>query len=267
MPCLGRYTTVKHQLKFGDGKHRFWIELCCGNACEGELCMKCCIKSQKKTQDSRTFDHGLVTGAYPKESHLFDSPWYHESVKKYGEPKATDLDIAMEAQRKARGGKEVVMVTQSEPSQTAEEPAKPKRGGRKKADEVKEVNEKKVKEPKVKEPKVKEPKEPKAKAPRKSKKTIAPEVVTPPPVVEAPPLTQIPADTKFIETTDDPIRLDTVIRILLKPFTHGSHSYWRDAEREKLYKRLSDGKRGDYVGRWDSDTQTIDHDAPDSDEE
>ncbi len=251
--CLARYTTVADKLYFGDGKHRFYMERCCGAACDGQVCPKCLIKNQVKTQDVRTFDHGFVGGAYTAKSQLFDSPYYHAGVLKFGSPTQEDIEKAMEAQRKARGGTATAAPALAPVSVSAPTPA-PKPRGRPKssakalaaASPEKEVTPKET---------------PKAKA-KQIKKT---EVIVAKPQ-EAAVVHTLPQEG-MVETMDDPLVVREVIRIVLKPFTHGSTKYWRDSDREKLYSCTKDGKRGAYVGRWDSVHETIVRDAYDSDEE
>lgn len=255
MPCLARYTTKDHKLRFGDGKHRFYIELCCGEACEGDVCPKCQVKNQIKVQDVRTFDHGLVTEKYPDESHLYDSSWYHTAVKRFGQPKENDLLLAMEAQRKARA---------KAPSRTTEMATAPPEVPA--AHVVPEAHIPPVAIPEVEKPKrvykrkttpkaVEEPKEqtvvpPKPKKEKKERKLVS-----------------VIPDTAIVESSDDPLEITDILRIHLRTFKHNSTTYWRDIDREKLYLQTKDGKRGPYAGRWDSIRQVIVKDAVDSDGE
>jgi hypothetical protein len=54
--------------------------------------------------------------------------------------------------------------------------------------------------------------------------------------------------------------------IKLTVFDANGTSYFRDAIKNKLYKKVKD-KIGVYVGRWNPDTDSIIADIPDSDEE
>jgi len=72
-------------------------------------------------------------------------------------------------------------------------------------------------------------------------------------------VTTIPVDS-FVESTDEPLEVQDVIHIVLKPFMN---QYLRDEERDKVYKN-NGGKKGAYVGRWDSEKIV---ECPDSDEE
>ena len=107
MWCQKRITCQDLLVRFGDGRHRFYLESVCGNpVVKGSLCINCDhLLSQTKTQDVKTFPHGLVSEEYTELSHIFDSPWYHKKVKTYGPPSKEDIEAAMEAQRRARTGK------------------------------------------------------------------------------------------------------------------------------------------------------------------
>jgi hypothetical protein len=263
-PCLARFSKV--WLKFGDGKHRFLTEDICGYVCEeGEQrCKSCLAAKQAKTQDVRTFNHGLLNEDFTKESHMFDSPWFHAAIEKYGEPKAEDLKLAMETQRKARGAASISVSIQTAPVEI------PKPVAVEPPMEAVAIAPVKLKAPKAKaDKKPAADKKPKAaadgvKKPRAKKVTtleVAPEASTPK-AVEI-----IPGTVALVESSDEPLQVKDVIKVVLRPFTHGNAKYWRDEKRDKVYKRTPEGKRGVYVGRWDSDLQEINKDAPDSDEE
>lgn len=177
MPCINRVTNSELKLPFSDRKHFFYTESACGNAAEMDLCVRCSKKPS---------EHGLVSGPYVVKSHIFDSPWYHKSVKAYGTPNKDILEKAMEAQKKARSGKRVSVV-------------------------------------------------------KKGTAVIEPDTSA----------KVLPLD-KMVESMDEPIQVDSVIRVILRPFMHNNVSYWRDSDREKIYKRLSNDKL-DYIGRWDGE--------------
>jgi hypothetical protein len=258
--CKKRITNQDLLVRFGDGKHRFYLESVCAEpTVEGNLCAYCSrVVAQTKTQDVKTFPHGLVTGEYAPDSHIFDSPWYHKKVKAYGEPLKQDVDIAMEAQTRAKAGRKTktvkdLVVTEGDAvaaevvkaadPPVAKEPAKP-RGRKPKT--VTEDAEEKPKKPRAKKTVLEEPKE---EAVKEDMNVV----------------TAIPAEVTHVESMDDPIVVREIIKVCLKPFSHDGSNYWRDVEREKLYKRSKDGKRGDYVGRWDSARQRLVREAPDSD--
>jgi len=271
MGCQKRLTFKTLLVRFGDGKHRFYLESVCGlPTLEGmALCEHCrVIQPQTKTQDVGTFSHGLVTGSYTKESHIYDSPWYHTKVKAYGQPTSEDLELAMEAQKKARAGvraKNKETIVKKTVVAAAEAPA---------------VVEAPVKEPVVaaEAPIVApapvaaaEPVKPKKKrAPAKKKTVIVPtedlqsSVLTQLGAVHETVLTSVP-EKALAESMDTPLEVKEVIRVILRPFEHAGTTYWRDSSREKLYKRTAKNTMGEYIGRWDSINTTIVSDAPDSD--
>jgi len=248
--CKKRITNQDLLVRFGDSKHRFYLESVCAEpVAEGNLCTYCSrIVAQTKTQDVKTFPHGLVGGEYPQDSHIFDSPWYHKKVKAYGEPSKDVVDLAMEAQTKARAGRKTKTVKELTGGEVTEA-----------------VTEKAVAEPAK--PKVRKPKaegaEEKPKKPRVKKVVEEPkqEVVKEDTNV----VTAIPETVTHVESMDDPIVVREIIKVCLKPFSHDGSNFWRDVEREKLYKRSKDGKKGEYVGRWDSARQRLVREAPDSD--
>ena len=255
MWCQKRITYPALAVKFGDGKHRFYLESVCAAAVvEGHtLCGECLNKvAQTKTQDSHTFPHGFVSGPYTKESHIYDSDWYKTKVATYGPPTTDILEVAMQAQGLARTGKGIRkpedVAAVATPVKTAESEKQPtKKGGRKPKD-------------------VSEKKESKPRAPKRILKVVAPEPVLEPTTNVLVPIQKVPLEAP-VETMDDPIPVSDIIRVVLRPFNHGAGKYWRDGERDKVYKRTADGKRGPYVGRWCSQTQSIVADAPDSDQD
>jgi len=261
MWCQKRITYPTLAVKFGDGKHRFYLESVCAAAIDQgqRLCNECLNKvAQTKTQDSHTFPHGLVSGSYTKESHMYDSDWYKAKVATYGAPADAILEVAMQAQGLARAGKGIrkpedvtvavaVAATPAVAVAVVAEPAK-KRG--RKPSEKKET----------------EKKESKPRAPKRAIKALP----IPEPVAQLTnilvPIQQVPLHAP-VETMDEPIPVSDIIQVILRPFSHNNVRYWRDGERDKVYKRTADGKRGPYVGRWCSQTQSIVSDAPDSDQD
>ncbi len=55
--------------------------------------------------------------------------------------------------------------------------------------------------------------------------------------------------------------------VKLTPFEHKSSTYFRDNTKNKLYKKIKDNGIGEYVGRYNPDTDSIISDIPDSDDE
>ena len=202
--CISRVTNEEDKVLFGDGKHYFYLEnRCVKNAVSNGFCKSCSVKTATKTQGARFFNHGTIDQPITENSHIFDGPWYTQSVRTYGEPTAHTIEKAMEAQKKARGGKVIEKMAVVE---------KPRKGRPKKIP------------------------------------------VTP---IET---TQVIPIEKMIETMDEPLEVKEVITVVLRPFTYGSNIYWRDEEREKIYMNMN-GKKGAYVGRWNSDKISSDSDS------
>jgi hypothetical protein len=246
MPCLARITDEALKLPFGDNKHYFYMENVCGNGCDTERCDKCISKSTTNVQGSRKFDHGLVNGVYTSITHIFDSPWYLKKVSTYGQPSSVVLEQAMEAQKKARAGKKVTPIPSSVSSSSlSSASASVSVSGTASVTST-----------------------PKKKAVPRKKAVAQITPIASSNVVEQlnhPVIQKISSDAKQIESTDEPICLTGVTRVVIRPFTHNDVTYWRDSEREKVYRRMKDGRRGEYLGRWDSRLEQIVKDAPDSD--
>lgn len=263
MPCRVRYS--KRNDFFSHAGCRIWREACCGAECEGDVCADCLKRQQTRSgkkrinpDDKAYFDHGLVGGDYPPQSQLYGSMRYLEIVKAHGEPKAADLESAKtalamaKAKAKVEDGKtSVVAVTAPAVAPAVE--TKPKVVRRGKAVDS-------SAEPTA-------APEKKARKPRAKKETKAPEknTVVATTVASVPAITALLASMTLVENTDEPIPIDEVEQVILRPFTVGSKKYYRDADTCKLFERRADNKRGPYVGRWDADTQTIDTEAPNSD--
>jgi hypothetical protein len=96
---MSRLTRIQTRLRFGDGVHLFYLEYRCENTVKcGEVCEACSMQYEDcRTQYSRRFMHGLVSGPYGKRSRIYGSPWYMEAVKKYGEPPAEYIRAAIDA--------------------------------------------------------------------------------------------------------------------------------------------------------------------------
>jgi len=118
MPCINRIIYSQLKLPFPDRKHFFYAESACGNASDGDLCRRCLSKPS---------EHGIISEAYNQKSHIFDSPWYHKSVKAYGSPEYSILEKAMEAQKKAREGKRVSVLKTEENAEKRVQPVRVKK--------------------------------------------------------------------------------------------------------------------------------------------
>jgi hypothetical protein len=268
--CTKRITSPKLLMRFGDGKHRFFLESVCGETCEDteEWCEECrTLPVQMVNQDVTTYPHGNVDGPYTPNSKIYGSPYYMKNVKVYGEPLAEDLAFAMEAQKRARAGRRTKQLKDLTEEFMDQVKTKQKPLGKQAKADVKvaaaggggAVHDEQQTAPKQK-------------GKQGTRKLKTQQTVLPPSqnvlavlgahteqVIQS-----VPAGVK-VETTDTPMEVMEVIQVVLRPFTHNNVKYWRDSVREKLYRRTADGKRGEYVGRWDSDALELVRDAPDSD--
>ena len=73
----------------------------------------------------------------------------------------------------------------------------------------------------------------------------------------------------YLETTLEEFDTDgyEIEYVKLSIFEHKSTTYFRDSTKNKLYKKIKDNGIGEYVGRYNPDTDSILSDIPDSDDE
>jgi len=268
-------------VRFGDGKHRFYLESVCGSSTkDGEVVCDHCrtLPIQTKTQDVGTFPHGLVSGSYTKESHIYDSPWYLAKVGTYGIPSSTDIELAKMAQARARAGKKTRTLESLRANDTpGDTPVAttgiPSTSSPVLSNETVHVSTNTSDTSANAAPT--KTIEKKKRAISKKKPVVLPSmevdlqqqsILTQLGAVHETVITTVPTEG-MAETMDTPLEVSSVVRIVLRPFVHGQGIYWRDGTTEKVYKRKSDGGLGDYIGRWDSEQEILVHDAPDSDDE
>lgn len=256
MWCKWRAASKEICLYFGDGKHRVWIESVCASPCEegDDLCVKCKKKVPKpECQYNGTFPHGLVDGPYSEKSHIYDSPWYHAHLEEYGAPSEETIALAEEAQRRARNGVPTKFLDDIGLRATHAVVLKP--------EETSDVED---------EMPVKKATNPPAKK-TIPEKPIATSLVSEPTVAEQLSeaiVKKIMNEHKAAETMDDVLPVRFVSRVRLQRFLHEGKQYWLDTEREKLYSQSPDGKKGNYVGQWDSTLQSIQYnDGNENDQE
>jgi hypothetical protein len=237
MPCIARITSEKLRLPFGDGEHYFYMENVCNNGCDGDICELCLAKSNTNVQGSRRFDHGVITGDISPKSHIYDSRWYKTKVEAYGEPTKDVLELAMDAQKKARSGRRVALNTTSI-----------SKGSTESSDTSINSKQSSVRAKKIK------------KKVLKQNEALASFISTPATVLEQLEknvIHAIPEDTVFLESMDDPIQVISVTRVHLQRFKHRSVMYWKDNASLKVYEYMKNGSRGKYIGCWDSKINDI----------
>lgn len=281
MLCLSRVTDERYARRFGDGEHKYYFEIRCNQPCvEGrDICKKCVkIYPECKNQFCRYFPHGKVTEPIPERSHIFGGKWYLDHVVEWGEPSQEMVRFAQQHQEAARKGCEVPS-KEDKPSMMQEmPPRKPKvveepsvvaaiapvkRSRKLKiAEQTKPVEDKPMMDvPAIDANPVIEVKPKKKAAPKKKKE------VPPSPVVTTLVHKEVVIPTHKEDTMEE---LDTegydIKYVKLSLFELDQVKYFRDSKKNKIYKRNKD-KIGEYIGRFDPDTESIDADIPDSDDE
>jgi hypothetical protein len=272
MLCISRITDDTYSQNFGNNHNKFYIELRCNIPCPpgSDTCTKCSSKSDTcKVQHSRKFNHGKVTDPIPDISHIYGSKWYRDSTKKYGEPSADSIQFAEQYQREARINLQNTII-QSEPvSQPVQPPKKTRKP--KVADENSTTADtqpvKRGRKPKVapsNEPELADTQETTIKSRKKTENTPYSNLVsTKTQLVHKEVSLPTHLENKLDEIDIDGFKIEY---IKLSIFDHNGTSYFRDYNKNKLYKKIKD-KVGQYVGRFNSENDSIVTDVPDSDDE
>ncbi len=157
------------------------------------------------------------------------------------------------------------LLTSSAATSSAAEPAPTEKRRKPRVAKKKEQAPQEPEQEPQEEKKEEKPKEEKPKKPRAKRATKAP---------KAEPALSLPTHQDsciptHIEQTMEPHRLDDyeVEYVPLTIFIYDNVVYFRDARKNKLYRRVKEKTAGSYVGRYDMATDAILTDIPDSDEE
>jgi len=217
-----------------------------------------------KLQQSRKFNHGAINEPIPDISHIFEGKWYNDGIKKWGAPPSEIIEFAIKSRNEARQGfmpvelpiplpvKKPIVAVESTPViaevvQVIEKVEPKKRGKPKVASESTDDL------------------EPKKRVARK-RPCVTPYstlVSTTPQLVHKEVSLPTHMESKMEEVDSSGYSIEY---IKLTVFDANGTLYFRDAIKNKLYKKVKD-KIGVYVGRWNPDTDSIIADIPDSDEE
>lgn len=285
MLCISRYADNKYAEHFGDGRHKFYFEFRCNRPCiiNTNYCSTCTNKSDSaKIQHLRKFNHGCVNEPIPDNSHIFGGKWYYTRILKWGPPPSEVIEFAMQYQNNARrdfieGETSMDNVINSNieidtlPSKPIKQTRKPKVA----SEIIKDISlpitisdvvqdipipTKSSRKPKVASSTIK-PTITRKKSSLTSYSTIA---NTTPQLVHK----EVSLPT-HIETKLDKIDSNeySIQYIKLTLFDANGTLYFRDATKNKLYKKIKDATIGTYVGRWNPATYSIITDIPDSDDE
>lgn len=302
--CLSRITQHATAQYFGDGKHRFYLEYRCGRPCiasNASICRGCITKSESTyAQHSRTFPHGKINEWIPAKSHIYGGSWYMDGVRKWGVPHQDAIDLAVQFQSEARGNYIVPpQGPQLEKPVKANALSQVEMPPRKKTSETTETAVKKIRKPKVGSQELvnlitEEPVKPKRlkKKPAVGDQPVqdAMAILTAAPVQPAPPAESkapkrlkkkpqvgqeaLPVHKEVVLPTHMEVSMEEVdVRdysveyVRLTPFECNQTMYFRDSTKNKLYKRIKDNVIGNYMGRYDPDTESLVTDIPDSDDE
>lgn len=243
--CFGRLVDDKIFGYFGDGKHKFHLELRCSrNAIAGtKLCGKCHEKPRELGKNHPVLLHGLIDEPPPPWSHIYEGVWYKAKVADYGQPSEEAMAKGKKAHLEAtKGILEPVPLAAPAPAPTpSPTPTPPVRNVS--------TNSFFVDSPKEESP--------------KKKRGRKPTVVTP--TVQAAPIEIV--QTMAIESNE--LVLDTyeVIKITLRRFVHEGTPYFMEPKKNKIYSVGADSRPSSYVGRWNPRNRTIHTDIPDSDQD
>lgn len=260
--CLSRITDPAHARHFGDGRHKFYLEMRCPRPAlpDRTICSKCVgIYAECKNQFCGLYPHGNVNEPIPDHSHMYGGRWYHEHVREWGEPTAELIALAQQYQEHAR--QDIVskapmpFVQEMDATKEIQSIAKPAASRAKPKPKPKEELKEELKE---------EPKEePKKKAPKPKKPTVAPKEVPKEPPLRKEVVIPTHKETSLEEFDTDGYHIEYVS---LSLFEHNHTTYLRDRKKNKLYRSMKNGV-GPYIGRWDPDSESIVTDVPDSDQE
>ena len=247
--CVGRIAKVNGIRHFGNGKNRFYIAYRCTNEClpDSVCCRRCIDRGTDKIQSSGKFNHGLVTDPIPDHSHMYGGKWYKDGCIAWGTPSAEALQIA-EQEHQATIANTIVAEDSSDDDDVRPKIVRP--GATTVAPIVAVAT---VAAPVVTETK------PKIKR-SYSKKTTKVESVAIPAIQHI--------HATHIEQEMNEIYVDDyeVEHVSLSPFEHNGTMYYREPNKNKLFEQVKSGI-GAYIGRYDSYTDTVRNDIPDSDEE
>jgi len=272
MLCISRYTDETYAQHFGDERHKFYLEFRCNRACSNDnYCLKCSNKSPlTKLQSSRKFNHGDINEPIPDSSHIFGGKWYNDGIVRWGAPPSEIIEFAIKYCDEAREGFEttitplpskksivsIVPVSVPLPVPVQVKVQVPKKKGKPKVATVATVANVTAESSEDSEPKKRVVRKKPIVTPYSTLISTTPHLIHK--EVSLP--THIESKMEEIDSSGY-----TIQYIKLSPFDANGVLYFRDATKNKLYKKIKD-KIGVYIGRWNSDTDSI-IDIPDSDEE
>jgi len=277
--CIGRISKVDGIHHFKEGRHRFYLEYRCSNNVipHTNNCARCTDRSRDKIQSSGKYDHGNVNEPIPIHSQIYGGKWYTDGCVKWGVPRDEDIKKAEEHRDVARAEfaeHTIINVATTTTVATVATSIQPRKRTIKRNDNPAVAVSSIYSVPIV----PIEPVEPDpatastaslatastaslATAPLiQPRKRVKPKPI-PKPQIESIIATHI--ENEIEEFCIDDYEIEYV---KLTPFEHNDISYFREPIKNKLFERKSK-TIGAYIGRYDSYTDTIRTDIPDSDSE
>jgi hypothetical protein len=285
--CIGRIAKANANDRghFGHTTRRFYFEYRCNRrvAPNALCCDRCNNRSvDGKIQSSGFYNHGLITESIPPDSQMYGGSEYEKLYILHGKPSDEDIAKAEICKAAARKGLNIVEVPKEVPVKVADKAVVPKVQKQTKlqfkrtaiaaatdaaatdaaatadivvtpiATATKPIIMSAPIAPIAKKPAPK----PRAKSAVTSKPVI--QVEEKPKNIVA---THIERDVEEFYADEYEIE-----HVRLSPFEHNSVRYFREPKKNKLFQQIN-GSLGDYIGRYDAYTDSIQTDIPDSDEE
>jgi hypothetical protein len=261
MACISRITDDTYSQKFGNDHHKFYVEMRCGLPCIPglDVCAKCSKKLDNcKTQHSRQFNHGKINEPIPSNSHIYGGKWFYDSVKKYGMPTDKVIHFAEEYKNKARVGFD--NTSNAVEYNVISDTIKKDRKKRPKIADITNNKDSNSSATSISSGPVKRRKN----TVKKTESSPYISAISNTPQLVYKEITIPSHIERNIETFDtDGFAIEY---IKLTEFVHNGTVYYRDSNKNKLYKKVKD-KIGGYVGRYDSVTDSINSNILDSDDE
>ena len=256
--CIGRISKVQGILHFAKGRHRFYLEYRCPNnvITNTNNCARCTGRTTDKIQSSGKYDHGNVNEPIPEHSQMYGGKWYTNACSLWGAPSNEDKETAERHQELARAEFTVMDVPiVVNPEFTVISPIPTKR------------TKKRIIYPDDPAPAPAPP------APAPAPPAPAPSLQPRKRIIKSKPKNEIiiPIESKsiiatHIETKIEELCIDDyeVEYVKLTLFEHNDITYFREPTKNKLFEKKNKAI-GVYIGRYDSYTDTIRTDIPDSD--
>lgn len=286
-------------MHFADKRHRFYLEYRCPNQVIANTnnCARCTGRSRDKIQSSGKYDHGNVNEPIPDHSQMYGGKWYTTWCDLWGLPNDSDIAIAEEHRDIARAEFATMEIVAKEETKTeTKEETKaeftvispiPIKRTRKRIQPLEETTSTTSTTPSATASPSSTSLTPSPSSTSLSTASLTtslttsltasltPNIQPRKRTIKPKPKNEIiiPAESKsiiatHIETKIEELCIDDyeVEYVKLTPFEHNDITYFREPTKNKLFEKKNKAI-GAYIGRYDSYTDTIRTDIPDSDNE